>query len=434
MLKAIIADWLKKPDRMLFSTVYRKERYYARLARRAMHFKDWPQAVEYWQKALAHCSEDDKSRALIHRELARSFVRLKDTEKVEEHMKTYLELSLGSQLEEVMQGIRNKLFPEVGTVDSRYMYLGGRVNYGFVEHWPVEKTASGNDRGYLTKIARAGSTGVKKEKRFYRQICERFSVLQEFTPPLVDITEIKEKDLTFLTLRKIAGTVPDNKEFLDGISGVQEILAAIKYDQIKGCLDDDLTSGFWLDHTKVPVGRRTGYTFASIHQPTTNKKIINWLYQKAAGQKGAGELQAQIGRIKHLILDRQLYARLDPGVNYCLAHGDFGRYNLLADSDGRVYVLDWSNYLAAPRGYDMAYYFRKIKWKWRKIEKEFLACPERSGYLTPLEKIFFIYALIVLRFVEEFTDTPFREDYRKFLEPAVDCLEKLVAGQLVRAP
>jgi len=350
-------------------------------------------------------------------------------------MKTYLELILGSQLEEVMQGIRNKLFPEAGTVDSRYMYLGGRGNYGFVEHWPVGKAASGNDRGYLTKIARAGSTGVKKEKRFYRQICERFPALQEFTPPLVDITEMKEEDLTFLTLRKIAGTVPDNKESLDGITRVQEILAAIKYDQIKDYLgENDLNPGFLLDQLVVPVGKRTRYSFASIHQPTTNQKIINWLYQKAAGQKGAGELQAQIGRIKQLILDRQLYARLDPGVNYCLAHGDFGRYNLLADSDGRVYVLDWSSYLAAPRGYDMAYYFRKIKWKWRKIEKEFLACPERSGYLTPLEKIFFIYALIVLRFVEEFTDTPFREDYRKFLEPAVDYLEELVAGQLVRAP
>ncbi len=422
-------DLLKEPRQLVIPWI-RKERSYIRRARKAVQHNDWMEAVNNWHKALMCRPAGEKSSGYIHRELARAYMRLKEPEQVEEHMKTYLELSLGLQLEEVMQGIRNKLYPEMGSVDSMYKYLGGRGNYGFIEHWSVGSAAAEDNRGYLTKIARAGSTGVQKEKHFYLQICERFPVLKELTTPLVDITEIKAEDLTFLTLRKIEGIVPKSKEYLGGITRAQEILAAIKYAELKEYLgEDDLNPGFLLDQLMVPVGKRTRYTFASIHQHITNQKVINWLYRKAALQEVPGELEALIGRLKNLILDRQLYTRLDPEVNYCLAHGDFGRYNLLADSAGRVYVLDWSSYLAAPRGYDMAYYFRKIKWKWRKIEKEFLACPERSGYLTPLEIIFFIYTLIVLRFVDDVTDTAFKEDYCKFLEPAVDYLERLAAEQ-----
>lgn len=64
----------------------------------------------------------------------------------------------------------------------------------------------------------------------------------------------------------------------------------------------------------------------------------------------AGELLRHLARFEHV---RTAAARLDSP--FVLCHGDFGGYNLLVDSEGRLSVLDWDWPALAPAEHDLRF-------------------------------------------------------------------------------
>jgi len=424
-IKSLVYDLVKEPGQ-LFSSELRKERSCIRRARRAMHNKLWGEAVKCLQEALQEGPGSSKGKAFIYRELARCYVRLNEPAKVEGYMKAYLEFNLGSQLQDVIRNIQNKLYFQDWSGYSHYVYLGGRCNYGFIEHRAKEIGPAGNKANYLTKIARAGSTGARKEKIFYLTLREQFPHLKNISPLLVDFTEKIEADISFLTLEKINGEISDDKRYMDDIIEAHKIMSEINYDRIKDYIEyDDLKPVFMLDDLRNFPGRRAKHTLASIYSRNINQKIINWLDNKVRAMEEFEELKAQIDKLKHLILEMKMYERLSLEENYCLTHGDFNKTNFLKNQEGKFFVLDWGSYLVAPKGYDLAHYFRRKRLKWQNIERNFLARPEKSGHLTELEKIFFIYTLVVLWFMEDFSEKPLKESHVEFLIPAMAYMEKL---------
>jgi len=401
-----------------------RENNYAELARRAMKSRSFMEAVDYWKEAQKRNRKNSAHQAHICYNLARCYMKLKEPELVSHNMKKYLELEHNFDLEEVITKIKNEIDANPGNVTSSYRYIGGRGNLGFIEH---TRRVSGREEKYLTKISRNNSGVSEKEKKFYRDICETFPGLKSITPGLVDLFVLPEKNLCFLTMERVTGKHPREKNHLQDIVEVQKVLASIKYHMVIDFIDrDDLALGFELENFNYPGGKRVRNTFANIHKASTNRKVIKWLYRRAEALNCSEETVDLIKKLEHYILDLKLYEKLDP-ADYSLQHGDFGRHNILVEEEsGRLYLYDWSSYIVAPAGFDMAFYFRKRRYPFSKIKKWFLST-ENSSYLKDIEKIFFLYALVVLRFVDDVTDREMEGSYYEYLHPALKQMKKLAS-------
>lgn len=394
------------------------------LAKKAMLNNSWPDAVVHWENALKYRGNSLLNDPGIFRSLARCYMKLGKTEQVARNMQIYLELNFDIELQDIIFKIKREIGLNTDYIKSSYHNIGGRGNLGFIEHtWKK----SNNGKKYLTKITRETSRNTQKEKMFYLEICERFPALQKIIPQLINITTLRENDLCFLTMEKIIGRQPHEKKHMKDIVDAQKILASIKYTDVINLMDkNDVNPGFSLNDLNSSAGKRARNTFATIHKASVNEETINWLYQKANLFNCSAETVGLVKKLEYFMLDLKLYEKLRPEENYVLLHGDFGRNNMLVDEEkGRLYLYDWSSYLAGPVGFDMAFYFRKRRWPFKKVEKMFLSNPEYSGYLKDIEKVFFLYALLVLWFMEDVTDRVVEGDYYDYINPVLKRIEEL---------
>lgn len=392
------------------------------LARAAMREKAWEKAISHWQAALRINKHSNDANA--YRYLAKCYMRLRKPELVEHNMKLYLEWALDLNIEEIVQKIKRKLDSHTELISSNYQYIGGMGNYGFISHtYKDDKHAS----EYITKVSRNDSSSSCKEKLFYQELREQVPVLKKITPALVDLTVMPKKNICFLTLTKISREGPLEKDNLDSIIKLHKLLASVKYTEIKDFVNkDDMLQGFQLKSLNSPAGKRVRNTFASIHKETTNLEVIEWLFDVVKRQDDFTALSKLIKRLKHLVFELRLDEKLDPEIDYVLVHGDFGANNILVDKEGAAYLVDWGSYLAGPKSFDLASYFRKSKCPFDRVEKEFLARPERCDYLSGLEKILLIYALIVMRFIDDLTGQKMKGEVYQYVNQALNQIENLV--------
>ncbi len=175
---------------------------------------------------------------------------------------------------------------------------------------------------------------------------------------------------------------------------------------------------------RSPGGKRVRNTFSSINRELTNVKVMAWLYEQAEALNTSGQLEEYIERLESIIIGQACYEKLKPKLNFSFMHGDFGKTNTLIDKNGRLFIYDWDSYWFGPKGFDLAYYFWKQRWPFKKIKKIFLN-DQASLYFNDLEIIFIIYALIVLRFIDHYSGRSYKDDPADFLESAVKQIEKL---------
>ncbi len=392
-----------------------------RLARQAMREKAWKDAALHWEKALQY--ESNKKKHYIFSNLARCYRHLKEPEQVNLNMQIYLELTHDLKMEDIFELLRKELTAGPEQVTSKYSHKQGEENYGFIEH--TLRTDQGMNK-YLTKITDANTVKTNKEIYFYRDVCERFPVLKQITPSPVNITNLKEKGLALLTLEKIEGTYPKEKKHMPEIIKALNVLYSIKYEELPAVLGEYVSdSGFQLNDFKKTSGERVKNIFAAIEQASTNANVFKWLYQNVENIDPSDLLLDLIRKLEKLIIGERFYEKIIPANNYSLLHGNFGKTNTLIDGHGKLFIFDWDSYAIGPKGFDLAYYFWKQRWSFRKIDEVFLEQKEASDCLTDLDKLFFIYTLIVLRFIDHYSGRQYEDDAYEFLKSAIEKMESL---------
>lgn len=334
-----------------------------------------------------------------------------------------LELKLKSrrELERIIQSIRQAIALNPDKIKSEYLYLGGEINLGFIEHiYPVQE----GDKRYLTKII-AGKAAIAKEKRFYTEICQRHSLLREITPELIDIIDLPVRGLCFITFSKIKGRAPSAGEFRE-IIRIVKLMETVRYAGVIDLLPADKTikKNCLGDHPGLPFVKFNGI-FATIHQEQSNREVFRWLKGRIEQLSCSPEVCQLIRKLEYIILNLKIYQKIVPNEQYVFLHNDFHKSNiLLEDSSKRFYIIDWEKYGVGPAGYDLIRFFQDYDLTFNEIREVYLQDLAETNQLDLLNQLFFVYPLIISYFTEPIGKglDKLSEDYVK---PAVEYIEYL---------
>ncbi|EEG77522.1 phosphotransferase [Dethiobacter alkaliphilus] len=368
-----------------------------------------------WEKAKLIAEElikIDKDNGIHYFKLGRSYNFLKKSQEATKAFIQALELEQGTTLEELTELVKKSLSIDEKTLESEYVFSGGKNNYGCLVHVETDRP---NPQEYITKIA---DIKLKRERLFYEEIVGQFPQLQKVTPELISI--IDRNNMSFLTMEKITGNVPLEKDLQSIIKSIQNTLATIKPKD-------------YFHHFSIPTYRlvlrgksqNILHFFTSIHNQATNVRLISLLEKRLKNEDYPNEALDVIKRLKFVFLEMQLYEKVNPDKHYRFLHGDLGPHNIIMKEDTKEPVLiDWNSYTVGPVWFDIANLIVKLKLNFVDIKKLFLENPEKGMKLENIEKIFFIYALIVIK-LQSLNKKKTDNALIDFYLPAITYLEKL---------
>lgn len=373
----------------------------AKIAEKLVH--RFPQKIEYYQ-ALARCykklGKDDLSTEVIQKGLE-------------------LVISPSDLQEEIKKELG------VGTnVRTTYVYMGGEYNLGCYEHVLVN---NGDKKIFFTKISTKSSS--EREKLFYSLIYKSFPKVREITPIITSFKELSKHNLSLITMEKIEGKKPSqNEKILTEAIRINKIVSSIKYWKIKGHFPlVNFDREFYLlcnKYSNHPICAL--HSFESIHKKTTNQKVFYLVLKRIQDLNYSQKSYILMKQLESIILDRELFNKIDPELHYTLQHGDFYINNmLLNEKSGKLHIIDWGNMRIGPPGLDLAGLFGQLKQPFNVVNEKYLLNPDVS--LEPIEKLFFIYALIIVWFIV-FTQREFDGQCDSCLRPAVEEIESLTRG------
>src|SRR5699024_7655729 len=101
--------------------------------------------------------------------------------------------------------------------------------------------------------------------------------------------------------------------------------------------------------------------------------------------------------IESCIMDYDLYRFLIPEIHYSLVHVDYNQSNSkIAKQDQKVKVCDWETFKIGPHFIDIARYLSGAHIPYSEVKEIYLHNEHLGKQLSLIEKIFFLYALILL--------------------------------------
>lgn len=376
-----------------------------------------------WERVLIYCyrlANNHPEKIEYHQRVARCLKELgRDDEATIALEKGFNNIST---LNEVMKILE----PTLGfgpTVISKYIYMGGDQNYGCIEH---TKSINQHVKKYITKISALSS--VENEKKFYLEIYKNFPDIHEITPKLLDYTEWSNPKLTLITMEKIEGTSPlINKKIIGDVIKASKIIASIRYEKLMDCipnpnLNDDFHLIFDI-YPRHPI--KALHSFSSIHLKTTNEQLFELIYKRMGKLKYSLASFKSMERLENVIFQKNLYQKIKPKVHYSLQHGDFQKHNMILDSNGNLFIIDWGNMRVGPRWVDIAGYLGQLKEPFQVVKDEFLLNKDKSDHFELIEKIFFVYTLIVIWFIV-FPRREFESKHDQYHGPAIEYMESMI--------
>jgi thiamine kinase-like enzyme len=326
-------------------------------------------------------------------------------------------LKLNFDLYNIIQKIENEI-DNNSSYESIYIPIDGTQNFGAFIHYPISKKG----RAYLTKISK--KSAWQKEKVFYNNILRSFPKLLEITPSLINYIEMDSSDICFVTMEKINGNIPKiNDQIIKEMINVHLLISSIKYKDIVHLVEIPNYIGV-IDESYPSVPLNALHSLASMHLESTNLKIINFILNEMYKENYDIRSINLMNYIKRLIIEQKLYKKLNLEKHYALQHGDFFMDNfLIQNSNGKLFIIDWGRMILAPKWNDIVAFFANEKIPFNKIEKYYL----NNAYLDSLEKLFFIYNLIIAWFIV-FDCDDFMEGYTTFHGAAWNYLINLETG------
>ncbi|MBP2241863.1 thiamine kinase-like enzyme [Cytobacillus eiseniae] len=323
---------------------------------------------------------------------------------------------------EIIEVLGEKMNPAI-FLESKYLYLGGEQNLGCIEHRVV---INGRQKVYLTKIS--PRVGFENEKLFYNKLYHSFRAYREITPQLINFTEFIEENLLFITMEKMDGLPPAfNQNNIEKMIQAHNLMTSVRYKELIHCLPKQnlnrqvklLTDG---DPTN-PI--RALHSFASIHTKLTNQQIFQYVDKRMKELNYSLESTQLLTRLEKVIVGKELFNKINPATHYSLQHGDFNDHNmLLEEKSEKLYLIDWGNLAIGPRWIDMAGFLGQLKHPFHRIKNDYLLNPAATGDFESIEKLFFIYTLIITWFIV-FEKNEFDQLHDLYIRPALEMVEAL---------
>lgn len=322
---------------------------------------------------------------------------------------TAIEYQHGMTIDELMEEIRKGFVKKDESVSSEYTFVSGRSNYGsFVHTYKGKK--------YFTKIS--GYTQLaKRERTFYKDLCEDFPVLKELVPTYIDSIVID--GILYLTLEMLETAPVEN---VNDIIITSREITTIPYKEIVKKYPN-LRYSFGLKNKPNPLT----ILFTKIHSKVHNEKLFSSLYKLTKQNKYPDSVKEIIQTIESMIMDNQLYYFIIPEKHYSLMHGDFNRSNVqLSKLDQHIKVLDWETFKIGPHFIDIARHLSGTLAPYSQVKEMYLDNEKMNGSLSLIEKIFFLYALILL-YILTLREKQVGDNLDKYITPALQDMQELVS-------
>lgn len=342
--------------------------------------------------------------------LGKAYAALNRTEEAKINYITGLEHKHGLAIEVLIEKIQDGFADTPEEVSSEYIFISGRSNYGsFIHNYKGKK--------YLTKISDNSIRG-KREDTFYKALCEDFPVLKEHVPAYMDSIVID--NILYLTLEMIEN-VPVISEHITDVLAASQKISSIPYEDLVTKYPN-LNYSFQMKNKPNPMT----VFFTQIHQRYYNERLIAQLYKLMKQNNYPDSARSVVQSLESFIVNNELYLFLKPELHYSLVHGDYNQSNSkIATEDQKVKVFDWETFKIGPHFMDIARYLSGAHIPYSDVKEIYLDNDCFDQKLSSIEKIFFLYALILL-YMLTFREKKIGNKLDVYITPALNDLESLV--------
>lgn len=367
---------------------------------------EWRSAKQIARKLV----ELNPQKATFYFQLGRAFAFLKETSSAKESYISGLQKRHDLSFAHISAQVTHEFPHAFETWTSEYMYVKGKNNYGALFH-------TADDKQYVTKIAKYNHN-AKREALFYKEVCAQFPMLKDMAPTFINAKKMNR--ILYLTTEWIEGeesTVSDPEEIIEMSEKIASVPAS------KMLYAYGLPEYVW-NYRNSPTFIIQFFT--DIHHKVTNERLFAELYKLMEEKEYPQPVKEVIQRLEKQMMPDYLYAYIDPEDHYSLIHGDFHPGNFKRSSkDGTLYIFDWATFTIGPHFLDIARYVSKSLFTFQEVREIYFDCEETGGSLSIIEKIFFLYALILL-YILRLREKAVAAYLESCIIPALEELERLV--------
>lgn len=370
-------------------------------------------ASQKWNNALRTSKELinlNPTQANYYFLSGRAYSVLKDQVSALNSYEKGLEYKHDMNIDSIIKMVQQGFTQDPKNVSTEYVFADGFNNYGaFIHHY--------NNKKYFTKISRS-TKGSKREELFYSDICQSFPILKDVVPKFIDSQFID--NILYLTIEFIEEASEKADDIIDIVKATQKI-SSVRYNDL---IDKYPNPNYLFQMQNKPTS--AAIFFTKIHKEEYNKNMFTLLYKLLYEKKYPDIVIRSIQKTEKLIMDNKLYTFINPEIHYSLIHRDFTYRNIKTQKyNNEIKAFDWAGFSIGPHFITVARYLTHSLFMYEDIKKMYLDNKNINGTLTRIEKIFFIYILIlfyILRLKEKTTV----EEFDKFITPALSDLEVLV--------
>jgi hypothetical protein len=325
-------------------------------------------------------------------------------------------LKLNMSLEELIIIVEKKIGLE--KIKSNYLYLGGWQNLGFIEHEIDCKKSRSN---LITKISTVDS--CESELLFFKIISKQYPEIKKYTPELINILELKKENLSLITMEKINGRSPNlDKKLLQEVINVSTIISSMSYSNTKNRIPLPIVNEVQLKPNRL-ISCLHFLMFS--HKKSTNKELFVSLYKYMEENSYSANTIKIINILESIIMKNELYNHINPELHFSVQHGDFSLGNFMRDStDDKLYIIDWGHMRVGPRWIDLAGFLGRYNTSFHTVNDLYLSNLDVSNHLEPIERLFFVYTLIIAWF-SALSPENFEKQYENNLLPAIHYVKKI---------
>lgn len=342
-------------------------------------------------------------------ELGRAYGEINDFDKAMAAYKIGLIYHHNMATEEVIEQVKAGMDLEAKQLTSTYTFLGGKNNLGVIVHDEGEVANK-----YITKITRTDSQ-AKRERTFYRDVLAEYDSLQNVVPAFSGVEVLDGVQyLTIEMIDLVEKTIP-----IEQIIETSEKITEIAYEDIV----ENYPNPSYEFAIKNNMGSPLVEFFTQIHKQSQNYHLFMVLRTYAEENKLIENLAPVISRMEAVILQHELYQYIEPEKHYSLLHGDFSLSNMsVRDDNDELVVLDWGLFTIGPHFIDMAYLLTNLPISFEGIKSTYIYNEDAKRKLSLIEKIFFLYALILF-YVIKMDEDNVNYLTAVFVVPAVEAME-----------
>jgi len=395
------------------------QRHHPKSERILLEYHNLYDALGEWESAL-HVAKSlikkNPKHADYHFRLGRSYSFLFKNKKAKKAYYEALELTHHIPFEQLIEKIQSRFAEDTSDVRSTYVFIDGKNNLGaFIHDYRGEK--------FITKISKYThkNNGAGREETFYKNICADFPQLNTIVPQYVDSLVLDK--ISYLTIEMI-DTISEHPT----ANHIQKIMAASQ--KISTIPYEGIHNRYQLPNYvfQFKKGRAISvvHFFTRIHEETFNKRLFEAVHLIMKQHKYPRGIRHLMQRLESVIMTNRLYAYMEPEKHYSLLHGDFAFQNILMkEKDATPWVIDWTSFTIGPHFIDLARYFTSQLLPYSEVKARYIEDKDTGQKLSEIERIFFLYALILFYF-QKLGRKGIETSLSDYILPALEDLEYAV--------